>query len=116
MQTVLRRCRTDRYRQPAGELRVGDLVLDLESHEATKAGKPVHLTPLEFRILYILAMNEGRVIPHERLVDYAWGYEGGRSSLLKAHISHLRNKVSLAPGRNGGIRSVSGVGYSLMRA
>ena len=74
MKTVLRRCRTDGYQEPVSQLQAGDLVLDLQSYQATKGGKLVQLTPLEFRIVYMLAMNEGRVIPYSRLVEYAWGY------------------------------------------
>src|SRR5438045_1799781 len=87
MKAVMRRCQTDPYRQPASEVRVADLVLDLQSHEVTKAGKPVQLTRLEFRILYMLALNEGRIIPYSRLIEYAWGYyDEGNSNLLKTHI------------------------------
>ena len=120
MKTVLRRCRTDRYQEPASELTVGDLKLDLQSHEATKDGKLVQLTPLEFRILYLLAMNAGRVIPYSRLVEYAWGYYGDYntrdSSMLKTHISHIREKLNLRSDQKGGIRAVPGVGYSLARS
>ena len=57
----------------------------------------MQLTPLEFRILYLLAINEGRVIPYSRLVEYAWGYyDEGNSSLLKTHICHIRKKLGLA--------------------
>jgi DNA-binding response OmpR family regulator len=116
MQAVLRRCQTDPYRQPVSQLAVGDLTLDLQSHEATKGGAPVQLTPLEFRILYMLAMNEGRVIPYARLVEYAWGYDGGDSSLLKTHISHIRSKLGMQGDGPGGIRAVPGVGYSLVKS
>ena len=120
MKTVLRRCRTDRYQEPASELTVGDLKLDLQSHEAIKDGKLVQLTPLEFRILYLLAMNAGRVIPYSRLVEYAWGYYGDYntrdSSMLKTHISHIREKLNLRSDQKGGIRAVPGVGYSLARS
>ncbi len=97
MKTILRRCQADRYREPVSELAVGDLRLDLHSYEVTKGGRQVQLTPLEFRILYILAMNEGRVIPYSRLVEYAWGYDGGDSALLKTHICHIRKKLGAAP-------------------
>ena len=80
-----------------------------------QAGRPVQLTPLEFRLLFLLAMNEGRVIPYSRLVEYAWGYEGGDASLLKTHICHIREKLGLQPGQPG-IRAVTGVGYTLERA
>lgn len=112
MRAVLRRCQADPYRQPVSQLSVGDLMLDLQSHEATKGGEPVQLTPLEFRILYMLAMNEGRVIPYARLVEYAWGYDGGDSSLLKTHISHIRTKVGMVGNGPGGIKAVPGVGDS----
>ena len=115
MRAVLRRCQADPYRQPVSQLSVGDLMLDLQSHEATKGGEPVQLTPLEFRILYMLVMNEGRVIPYARLVEYAWGYDGGDSSLLKTHISHIRSKLGMVGDAPGGIKAVPGVGYSLTK-
>jgi DNA-binding response OmpR family regulator len=113
MAALLRRARTDRYRQPASELLVGDIAIDLHSHEVKKDGRVVQLTPLEFRILYLLALNEGRVIPHVRLVEYAWGYDGGDSNLLKTHICHIRKKLGLPAGEPGGIRAIPSVGYSL---
>src|SRR5712691_3218705 len=116
MKAVLRRCKADNYREAVSKLRVNDLALDLQSHEATKGGKAIQLTPLEFRILYMLAMNPGRVIPYARLVEYAWGYDGGRSSLLKTHICHIRRKLGFAADQAGGIRAVPDVGYSLAKA
>ena len=113
MKAVLRRSATDSYRQAVSELTVGELHLDLQSHEATRGGTPVQLTPLEFRILYLLAMNEGRVIPYSRLVEYAWGYDGGDASLLKTHISHIRSKLGMPSEGPGSIKAVTGVGYSL---
>ena len=84
METVARRCRTDSYTQAMRTVKAGDLELSLQSYEVTRSdGAPVQLTPLEFRILYMLAMNEGQVIPYSRLVDYAWGFEGGDANLLK---------------------------------
>ncbi|MCC6174653.1 MAG: response regulator transcription factor [Chloroflexi bacterium] len=116
MKAVLRRCQADPYRQPVTELRAGDLVLDLQSHEARKAGILVQLTPLEFRIVYMLAMNEGKVVPYVRLVEYAWGYDGGDSSLLKTHISHVRSKLGMSGDQPGTIKSIPGVGYTLTRS
>ncbi|MGH2492722.1 MAG: response regulator transcription factor [Candidatus Limnocylindria bacterium] len=116
LKAVLRRSQADPYRQPVREVRVGDATLDLQSYTVTAGDRQIQLTPLEFRILYLLGVNEGRVIPYSRLVEYAWGYEGGDSSLLKTHICHIRQKLSLSAGRNGGIRAVAGVGYSLALA
>jgi DNA-binding response OmpR family regulator len=116
MTTVLRRCQTNRYDQPTREVVCGDLVLELDAQQVTKAGRSVQLTPLEFRILFLLAMNEGRIIPYSRLVEYVWDYDGGEASQLKTHICHIRQKLGMRPGQPGGIRAVTGVGYGLQRA
>jgi DNA-binding response OmpR family regulator len=58
--------------EPARERRVGDMGLDVEGHEVTRGGRTVRLTPLEFRILHLLASNAGRVVRATRLVEYAW--------------------------------------------
>ena len=117
MQAVLRRSREHAERQATREVCVGDLMLDLESQEVTKAGQPVPLTRLEFRILYILAMNEGRVVPYSRLIEYAWGYfNEANSSLLKTHVTHIRQKLGLSTTGPGSIKALLGVGYSLTRA
>jgi DNA-binding response OmpR family regulator len=113
IKAVLRRAQADPYRQPVREVKVGNVRLDLQSYNVTSGDRQIQLTPLEFRILYLLGVNEGRVIPYSRLVEYAWGYEGGDSSLLKTHICHIRQKLNLSAGKNGGIRAVPGVGYSL---
>ncbi len=115
MKAVLRRSQADSYKQAASVVRAGDLVLDLQSHEATKGGRAVQLTPLEFKIVYMLALNEGRVIPYSRLVEYAWGFDGGDANLLKTHVSHIRDKLGLDAGQPGTIRAVAGVGYSMAR-
>jgi DNA-binding response OmpR family regulator len=115
MRAVLRRAGADRYWQATSVARVGDLVLDLQTQEATKNGELVPLTRLEFRILYMLAINVGRVVPYSRLIEYVWGYyDEGSANLLKTHISHIRQKLGLPRGaKDGPIKGVLGVGYML---
>ena len=116
MVTVLRRYRATSQERAARVVRAGDLELSLESYAVTRGGgDPIPLTPLEFRILYLLAMNEGQIIPYARLVDYAWGYEGGDSSLLKTHVCHIRQKLGLPLTGPGSIRSLASVGYGLVK-
>jgi DNA-binding response OmpR family regulator len=116
MEAVLRRCRTNAVREQVTELRVGNLVLDVQSHTASNAGEPVQLTVLEFRLLYILALNEGSIVPYSRLIEYAWGYyDSSNSNALKTHICHIRRKLNLSPGRRtGSLRVIQGVGYRLI--
>lgn len=101
--------------EPARELRLGSLVLDAESHDVRHNDRPVQLTPIEFRLLYILVANNGRVVSTSRLVDYAWNYQGGDVSLLKTHVSHIRRKLALPQGDVGEIRAIPRVGYRLIR-
>ncbi len=88
--------------------------LELTSHEVTRRGEPVELTAIEFRVVFLLAANMGRVIPYARLVEYAWGYDGGDASLLKTHVCHIREKLGMPLGTRTGIKSVAGVGYKLV--
>jgi DNA-binding response OmpR family regulator len=53
---------------------------------------------------------------HPRLVDYAWGYDGGDGTLLKTHVSHIRKKLQLPQGELGEIRAIPRVGYRLTRS
>jgi len=111
-----RRGEANPYERAVGEVRAGDLVLNLETHEARNRHGTAALTPLEFKVLYLLAMNEGRVIPYARLVDYAWGFEGGDANVLKSHVCHIRQKLRLPAAGPGSITALQGVGYSLVKA
>ena len=116
MQAVLRRCQPDPYRQPVSEVRAGDITLDLQSHAVLVDGRPAELTPLEFKLLYVLAMNEGRVVPYSRLIEHAWGFFNEHSSaLLKTHICHIRQKLGMDTGKRSRLKAVFGVGYSLRK-
>jgi DNA-binding response OmpR family regulator len=116
IEAVLRRSKASSLERSLGEVEVGGLTLDLDHHEVRKDGETVLLTPLEFRILHLLAMNAGRVVPYGRLLDYAWGDEVDDPGLLRSHLYHIRTKLKLPKQGPLAIRSVSGVGYSLNRA
>jgi DNA-binding response OmpR family regulator len=117
VRAVSRRARGEGQAQPTGALSTGELTLDPLTREVARGGRSVALTPLEFRLLHMLALNAGRVVPYARLVEYAWGYANeDRSDMLKSHVSHLRSKLGLPAGGPGSIESVLGVGYRLHRA
>jgi DNA-binding response OmpR family regulator len=116
IRAVHRRGATTNQPEPVRHLRVGQLLLDRETHEVSDDGRPVHLTPLEFKLLYILATNAERVVTANRLVDYAWDYDGGDVSLLKTHFSHLRKKLGLPRPDLGDIKAVPRVGYRLTQS
>ena len=97
-----------------GSIHVGDLVVNPEFCSVHKNGEEVRLTRMEFRILYSLAANAGKVVVTNRLADFAWqGVGEGDPDLLKTHISRIRRKLGVPPNHPGFIRSAPGLGYSL---
>jgi len=110
---VLRRTSERNRRQRADHVQAGGLELDVQTLEVRKDGQPVRLTPLEFRILHILTANMGRVVPYDRLIEYAWGHDGGSPTHLKIRVCSLRKKLGLPVAGEAGIKAVVGTGYTL---
>ena len=111
LRAVLRRV------EPAGApvLEIGDLVIDLEKHSVTKAGKPVHLTPHEFDLLRLLARHEGKLLTHTTILREVWGPAYQReSSYIHVYVSQLRRKLEPDPSRPRYILTEPGVGYRLV--
>ena len=76
------------------ELRVGDLLLNEESYEVSRAGTPIELTATEFELLRYLMRNPRRVLSKAQILDRVWSYDfGGRSSIVEIYISYLRKKI-----------------------
>lgn len=95
-------------------LRVGDLLIDPDAHTVTRAGVPVHLSPREFNLLYVLALEAGRVVRLEDLVARVWGSGyAGESQVVYVQICWLREKLEEDPRNPRRILTVRGVGYKL---
>ena len=109
----LRRAR--RAESPNGRpLRLGDLELDLAGRVATRDGKQVHLTPIEWGILRALAAEPGRTRTHQQIFDAVWGREyGNAAQYLRVHITNLRRKVEPDPALPTFVVTEPGVGYRL---
>jgi DNA-binding response OmpR family regulator len=115
IRAVLARCSGQDAAQPLGRISTPHMRLDLQSHEVTRGDVSARLTPLEFRLLYILASNEGRVVSTSRLIQHAWGCDGVQTALLKTHVCHIRRKLRMQSGQPGNIKAVPWVGYYLTR-
>jgi two-component system, OmpR family, response regulator len=97
-----------------GDLTVGDLTLDPEGRQVTRGGRPVRLSPTEFRLLHYLMANAGQVVTKARILDEVWRYDfGGDPSIVDTYISYLRRKVDTTEPKL--IHTVHGVGYVLRR-
>jgi two-component system OmpR family response regulator len=97
------------------QLVVGDLVLDEDSHEVTRAGEPISLTSTEFELLRFMMRNSKRVLSKAQILDRVWSYDfGGRSNIVELYISYLRKKID--SGRDPMIHTLRGAGYVLKPA
>lgn len=92
--------------------RAGDLVIDFEQRQVTAHGKPVNLTPIEYKLLYQLATNAGRILTHDQLVAKVWGpLFKEETQYLWVNISRLRSKIEKDPSEPEYILTERGVGY-----
>ena len=110
IRAVLRRGRPG-GNEPA-RLAVSDLELDESSHEAWRGGKPVTLTPTEYKLLRYLMTNAGRVLSRAQILDHIWDYDfNGEANVIESYISYLRRKVDSREPRL--IHTIRGIGYVL---
>jgi two-component system, OmpR family, response regulator RegX3 len=93
-------------------LEAGDVRMNLDTHEATQAGEPLHLTVKEFELLRVLLERAGRLVKREELVHEVWDPAWfGSTKTLDVHVSSLRKKLGDDPAAPRYIHTVRGVGF-----
>ncbi len=111
VKAVLRRVAAPLATQDA-PVSAGDLRLDPVRHEVTKAGQPLALSAMEFRLLEFFLRHRGRVYTRAQLLDQVWGQERFvEPRTVDVHIRRLREKVEADPRRPSLILTVRGMGY-----
>jgi len=110
VRAVLRRSRpTDR---PGGRFCYADLTLDEDAVQVSRAGRPIQLSPTEFKLLRYLLLNAERVLSKTQILDHVWQYDfDGKGSAVENYISYLRKKIDIEEPRL--IHTVRGFGYVL---
>jgi two-component system KDP operon response regulator KdpE len=102
---------------PSGEpvITIGELVVDLQKRAVGMAGKPVHLTPHQFELLRVFALNEGKLLTHRMLLQEVWGPTyGNESNLLQVNVSQLRRKLEPDRANPRYLLTEPGAGYRLV--
>lgn len=94
--------------------RFGDVEVRFKSREVLKAGRPLSLTALEFKLLKFFIEHPGEVLSRERILDEAWGDAVVAYRTIDPHIAHLRKKIEDDPARPEHIISVRSVGYKFL--
>jgi two-component system response regulator MtrA len=102
--------RTDN--EPAEQLSIGDVTIDVPAHQVVRAGEQIALTPLEFDLLVALARKPRQVFTREVLLEQVWGYRHAADTrLVNVHVQRLRSKVERDPEHPEVVLTVRGVGY-----
>jgi two-component system KDP operon response regulator KdpE len=111
LRAVLRRTAPDA--EPVIE--VGELVVDLAARTVIVGGRSVHLTPHQFELLRVLAMNKGKLLTHKALLREVWGPGyGSESNLLHVNVSQLRRKIEPDRTHPRYLLTEPGAGYRLV--
>ena len=94
-------------------LSIGDLSLDLNSHQVFREGKELSLSSKEFALLRYLMMNQGRILSRDQIEQHIWNYDyAGSSNMVDVYIRYLRKKID-DPFEKKLIHTVRGAGYVL---
>lgn len=106
-----------RYRRKYGARNVyqcGGLKVDFERRLVLLDGEQIHLTPVEYRILEYLAMNSGKVITYQMLLEKIWGpYASENNKILRVNMTNIRRKLDDDPADLKYIFTEAGVGYRM---
>jgi two-component system KDP operon response regulator KdpE len=105
-----------RRRRPATDtlslLQFGDVTVDFSTRQVTRAGQPVHLTPIEFRLLTYLGHHVGRVVTHRQVLQEVWGPAHAEDThYLRIYMGHLRQKLEENASNPQYLLTEAGVGY-----
>jgi DNA-binding response OmpR family regulator len=90
----------------------GDVEVNFKTFEASKSGRPLELSPREFKMMKYFAEHRGEVVTRDQLLDSVWGYDGlPLTRTVDMHIAKLRQKIEDTPGDPRHIITVHRVGY-----
>lgn len=109
IRALTRRARAERASQTCV---CGELAIDFAAHRVTRAGEPVRLTPIEFRVLALLASHPGKVLTYRQLLAEAWGSVAqDQHHYVRIVVGHLRRKLEAQPAQPRHLITETGVGY-----
>jgi two-component system response regulator MtrA len=98
--------------EPAEQLSIGEVSIDVPAHQVLRGGEQIALTPLEFDLLVALARKPRQVFTREVLLEQVWGYRHAADTrLVNVHVQRLRSKVERDAEHPEVVLTVRGVGY-----
>jgi len=102
--------------QELSVIEFGDIRIDLRKRSVERAGQPLHLTPIEYRLLTYLATNPDCVLTHRQILKAVWGPSHSEDAhYVRVYMGHLRKKLEGQPAQPRHIITESSVGYRFVR-
>jgi two-component system KDP operon response regulator KdpE len=93
---------------------IGSLTIDVARREVMVSDRPVHLTPIEYKLLVLLAQNVGKVLTHRQILQEVWGPAyAGQTHYVRVHMAELRKKIEADPAQPKLLITEPAVGYRL---
>lgn len=101
--------------QHQGKVECGPLQVDLDARRAFLSGNEVHLTALEYKLLFVMVQHPGKILTVKYLLKEVWGYEADEQKhYVRILAASLRKKIEPAPGAYKFVHTEIGMGYRFL--
>ncbi len=115
IRTVIRRTLMVKNSSEQGHIfSVDDLTIDYLKRTISLSGEPIHLTPIEYKIIVLLSKNAGKVLTHDYIMREIWGQHNGDNQILRVNMANIRRIIEKNPADPKYILTEIGVGYRMV--
>src|SRR5438477_1404748 len=112
IRAILRRLNHSSTAENSQVLTVGDIELNMSTHEVTRAGRQIDLTVTEYNLLHLFMSHVGQALDRQTILNQVWGYDFlGETNIIEVYVRYLREKIEDSPSSPRYIQTIRGVGY-----
>jgi two-component system response regulator MprA len=112
IRAILRRLHHGEMAENSQVLTVGDIELNMATHEVTRAGQLIDLTVTEYNLLHLFMSHVGQALDRQTILNQVWGYDFlGETNIIEVYVRYLREKIEDSPSSPRYIQTIRGVGY-----
>jgi two-component system, OmpR family, response regulator MprA len=112
IRAILRRLNHSTTAENSQVLTVGDIELNMTTHEVTRAGRHIDLTVTEYNLLHLFMNHVGQALDRQTILNQVWGYDFlGETNIIEVYVRYLREKIEDSPSSPRHIQTIRGVGY-----
>jgi DNA-binding response OmpR family regulator len=112
IRAILRRLNHSSVMESSQVLTVGDIELNMATHEVTRAGRQIDLTVTEYNLLHLFMSHVGQALDRQTILNQVWGYDFlGETNIIEVYVRYLREKLEDVPSSPRYIQTIRGVGY-----